>query len=100
MKLVRNAIKSKFFYNGWEKEFDGKGSRSFGNDFARNVVIFGVDNSSSSHTDNRKNNFLVLVEGQADGINDTTGAAEKKFRINFSKEKIKLHYHVIKVACM
>ena len=93
MKLVRNAIKSKFIYNGWEKEFDGKGSWSFGNDFARNVVIFGVDNSSSSHTDNRKNDFLVLVEGQADGINDTTGAAEKKFRINFSKEKIKLHYH-------
>ena len=93
MKLVRNAIKSKFIYNGWENEFDGKGSWSFGNDFARNVVIFGVDNSSSSHTDNRKNDFLVLVEGQADGIHDNTGAAEKKFRINFSKEKIKLHYH-------
>ena len=27
------------------------GSWSFGNDFARNVAIFGVDNSSSSHAD-------------------------------------------------
>ena len=42
---------------------------SFGNGFARNVVIFGVDNISSSHTDNQKNNFLVLVEGPTD-IND------------------------------
>ena len=27
---------------------------SFGNNFARNVVIFGLDNTSSSHTDNKK----------------------------------------------
>ena len=37
--------------------FEGAGSWSFGNDFARNVVIFGVDNSSSSHTVNYKINF-------------------------------------------
>ena len=41
--------------------FDGECSWSFGNEFARNSIIFGVDNSSSSHTDNHKNNFLVLV---------------------------------------
>ena len=64
MKLVRNADKIKFTYNGPGIAFDGEGSRSFGNDFARNVVIFDVDNSSSSHTDNhKKNNFLVLAEG-------------------------------------
>ena len=40
--LERNAIKNKFTYNGWEIVFDGEGSWSFGNDFARNVVIFGV----------------------------------------------------------
>ena len=34
----------------------------FGNGFARIVIIFGVDNNSSSYTDNRKNNFLVLGE--------------------------------------
>ena len=28
-----------------------------------NVRIFGVDNSSSYHSDNRKNNFLTLGEG-------------------------------------
>ena len=37
--------------------FDGEGSWSFGNKFARNVVIFGSDNILSSHADNRKINF-------------------------------------------
>ena len=38
---------------------------------------------------NRKYNFLVLGERPIDGINDNTGAAEKKFSINFSKAKTK-----------
>ena len=29
----------------------------FWNDYARNVVIFDVDNNSSSHTDNQKITF-------------------------------------------
>ena len=33
--------------------FDGKDMWSYDNDFARNV-IFGVDNTSSSHTHNKK----------------------------------------------
>ena len=62
VKLVGNAIKDKFTYNGRGIAFDGEGSWSFGKEFARNVIIFGVDNSSSSHTDNQKKNFLVLGE--------------------------------------
>ena len=38
---------------GYGVAIDGVGSYNFGNNFARNVVIFGVDNSSSSHADNR-----------------------------------------------
>ena len=38
--------------------FDGKGERSFGNGFARNVVIFVVDNNLSFHPDNRKNDVF------------------------------------------
>ena len=56
---------------------DGEDSWSFGDDFARNLVIFVIDNSSSFEIDNQKNNFLVLDEEQTDGINDITGAAEK-----------------------
>ena len=52
VKLVRNEIKNKFTCNAQRIVFFGEDSWSFGYEFARNVVIFGVDNSSSSHTDN------------------------------------------------
>ena len=86
VKLARNAIKSKFIYYGRGIVFDGKGLWSFGNGFARNVVIFVVDNTSSSYTDNRKNNFLVLGERPTDDINNSTGAAEKKLRLTLLKQ--------------
>ena len=41
-------------------------------------IIFGIDNTSSSPTDNWNNNCLALDEGPTDGINDNTGAAEEK----------------------
>ena len=37
--------------------FDGKGEWSFGIDYARNVTIFGVDNSPSSRADNLMNDI-------------------------------------------
>ena len=37
--------------------YDSAGSWSFDNDISRNVIIFGINNNSSSHDDNRKNNF-------------------------------------------
>ena len=52
VKLTRNADKSKFTYNDWGIAFDRKGFWSFDNDTVKNVVIFGVNNSSSSHIDN------------------------------------------------
>ena len=43
--------------SGYGIAFDGKRMYNFGNGFARNVVIFGVDSSSSFHADNHVNNF-------------------------------------------
>ena len=47
--------------SGYGIAFDGKGLRSFNDVFPRNVKIFGVDNSSLSHTDNLRNDFLILL---------------------------------------
>ena len=58
--VVQYSDKAQWVYSGYGIAFNGAGSWSFGNDFARNVLIFGVDNSSSSHEDNHKNNFLGL----------------------------------------
>ena len=43
--------------SGYRITFDGADFWSFDNDTARNVKTFGVDNVSSSHSDNCKNNF-------------------------------------------
>ena len=51
---------------------------NFGNNFARNFIIFSVDNSSSSHIYNHKNIFLILGEGTTHGINGSFGLPEKK----------------------
>ena len=67
--IVRNSDKEKWVYSDYGIAFDGAGLWNFRKYFAKNAVIFGIDNSSSSHTDNRKNSLLVLVEVPTDGIN-------------------------------
>ena len=60
-------------------------------------MIFGADKSSSSHSDYRKNNFLILGEGPTFGINGRFGSPGNKIDINFSKSQTKyclrLHYN-------
>ena len=55
-----------------------------------------MDNTSSSHADNRKNNYLVLGEVPTFGINEKFGAPEKNINVSFTKANIKfclsLHY--------
>ena len=74
-------------YSGHGISFDGKGSWSFNVDFARNAIIFGVDNSSSSDTDNLKNDFLILGEGDTFGINGSSGASGKTLIIILVKQR-------------
>ena len=79
------------------------GSWSFGNDFARNVVSFGDGYTSSSHADNQKNKFLILGEGPTDGINDSTGAAEKIVLTLLRQTKSYIWFYrtmLMKVTCM
>ena len=74
-------------YSGYGITFDGKGSWSFGYEFAGNVTIFGVDNSSSSHTDNLKNVFLTLGKKDTFGINGSFGAPEKNLTLKSVKQR-------------
>ena len=83
--IVKNSDKEKYVYSGYEITFDNAGSRSFDNGFARTVMIFGIDTSSSSHSENRKINFLVQGEGPTYSINRSFGSTEKKLNINFNK---------------
>ena len=58
-------------YSGYGITFDIAGSWSFNNDFVRNIITFGVDNSSSSQADNGKNK--LLGQGPTFGINGSFG---------------------------
>ena len=55
--IAKTNDKENYVCSGYVIAFDGKGFWSFGNDYARNVVIFVVDTSSSSHIDN--SNILI-----------------------------------------
>ena len=61
--IVTNSDNENYVYSGYGITFDSAGSWSFDNDTARNVIIFGVDNSLLYHSGNHKNILLVLSEG-------------------------------------
>ena len=61
--IVKNSDKENYDYTEYWITFNNTDWWNFGNGNARNIIIFGVDNSSSSHVDNRKNNFLILGLG-------------------------------------
>ena len=56
--LTKNADIDKYQNSGYGIEFDRKSSFSFPNGgFCQNVIIFGVDLSSSVHVDYKKKTF-------------------------------------------
>ena len=52
----------------------------------KNVIIFGIDDSSPAHADNWKKKTLILGKDQTNGLDDTTLTAEAEYSINCSKE--------------
>ena len=84
-------------YSGYGIGFYRRSSFSFpGGGFGQNVLIFGVDMSSSTKTDNRKKDNLILGNGLTQGLKHTL-SAEKMYSTNFTVTKKKsclsLHYN-------
>ena len=48
-----------------------------------NIIIFGVNMSSSVHIGNKNKDILILGEGPTQGLDDTTLTAEAIYPINF-----------------
>ena len=93
VKLTKNADIDKYGYSGYGIGFDRETSFSFGNEIGKNVIIFGVDMSSSAKIDNRKKD---IRKGPRQGLRHTL-SAEKLYSINFTKTNTKLclslHYN-------
>ena len=95
VKLTKNTDIGQCRYSGHGIGFDRKGSFSFlGGGFGQNVIIFGVDMSSSVHVDNRKKDILILGNGPTQGLEHTL-TAEKMYLINLavSRKKSCLNFH-------
>ena len=50
-----------------------------------NVIIFGIDMSSSVHIDNKKKDILILGIDPTQVLDDTMLTAEAQYSINFSR---------------
>ena len=88
--LTKNADIDKYGYSGYGIGLDRRSSFSFpGVWFGQNVLTFGVDMSSSAHTDNTKKDILVVGKGPTQGFEHAL-TAEKMYSINFTVTKKKL----------
>ena len=98
MQITKNIDTSKYKYKGYGICFDKGGMFSKGNiNNGRSVIIFGVDESSLVHANNKANNIYVMGDIFVQGINDTTLYAEKVYSRNFTQPSTKfvlsLHYN-------
>ena len=89
VRLTKNADINKYQYSGYGIGFDGKSSFSFPSGaFGQNVIIFGVDMSSSAHFDNKKKDILILSKGSTQCLEHTL-TAEKMYSISVTVTKKK-----------
>ena len=88
MIVANNADTDKHSYSGHGTGFDSRSHFLNSNfDFGKNIIVFGVANSSSTHTDYRKRDILVLGEGSTQGLDNVAIITEAKYFINFTKQK-------------
>ena len=64
VKLNKNSDPNKYGYNGYGIVFASRLDFLINDEFAKDVIIFGV-HSSSAHTNNREKKILVLGESPA-----------------------------------
>ena len=99
VKITKNATDtSKHKYEEYVISLDEGGTfskRRINN--GRNVLIFGVHESSLVHANNKANNIYVMGDLFVQGINDTTWYAEEMYSQNFTavnqKFVLSLHYN-------
>ena len=85
-KLTKNADIKKYEYSGYGIGFNSQlfYQHPFGR-IGRDVIIFGVDMSSSTNTVNKEKSILILGKGPTRGLGEHSLSAEKMYSINFTK---------------
>ena len=98
VKLTKNTNPNKYSYSGYGIGFDSRSLFSIPNfDWGKNVIIFGVDMSSSVHANNKNKDILILGKEQTKGLDNISLTAEAEYSINFSRSErefcLSLHYN-------
>ena len=66
--LTKHVDIDRYKYSGHGAGFDRKGFFSIGDEVGRNVIIFGVEMSLSSHIGNKEKDILILGKGPTQGL--------------------------------
>ena len=91
VKLTKNVFLDKYKYTGYGIGFDSRSDFFFTDvSYGKNVIIFGVDMSSSVHVHNKGQDMLIFGEGPTQGFDDMTLTPEAKYPINFTQPGKKL----------
>ena len=80
LKIIENDDPDKCSYSGYGVAFTSRSDFSLlDGSMGKNIIIFGVDMSSSVHIDNKKKDILTLGFGPKQGLDDTTLTAEAQY---------------------
>ena len=98
VKWTTNADLYKYKCTGYGIGFDSRGEYSLPeSSIGKNVIIFGVDMSSSVHIANKGKDILILGKEPTEGLYSTIFTAEAKYPINFTESGkgfvLSLHYN-------
>ena len=86
LQITENTGTLKYKSKGYGLCFDEGGTFSKSNiNHGKNVIIFGVHESSLVDANNKANNIFVMGDLSEQGINDTTLYAEKLYSQNFTQ---------------
>ena len=81
VKLTKKADPDKYWYSGYSIRFGTLSNFSINGEWSKNIIIFGVNNSSSVHTDNREKDILALGKRSASRLHRATITAEAKYSV-------------------
>ena len=77
VKLAKNVDPDKYQYDSYGIEFHSRSEFIFTDRSVRkNVIIFGVDMSSSVHIHNKNKDILILAFGPTQGLDKITLTSE------------------------
>ena len=83
VNLTKNTDIDEYKYSGYGIGFDRRSNFWFSSGgFGQNIIIFGVNMSSSAHVDNKKKDILILGKGPTQGLEHTL-TDERMYSINF-----------------